>query len=94
MRRHVVVTAAVLPPLLEQPRAAPGQPLPLPRLWAQGLGRKDVCPMGYADDTHAITLKPRARRGRDFPDWQAVVARTAVWLADKGQSANTGKSSS
>ena len=34
MRRHVFVTTAALPPLLEQPWAAPGQPLPSPRLRA------------------------------------------------------------
>ena len=51
MRHHVVVTTAALPPLLKQPRAAPGQPLPSPRLRAQGPGREDVCPLGYADDT-------------------------------------------
>ena len=60
MRRHFVVTTAA-PRLLEQPRAAPGQPLPSPRLRAQGPGRKDVCPLGYADDTQAITLEPRPR---------------------------------
>ena len=51
MRRHVVVTTAVLPPLLQQPWAAPGQPLPSPLLRTQGPGREDICPLGYADDT-------------------------------------------
>ena len=93
MRRHIVVTTAALLPLLEQPRAAPGQPLPSPRLRAQGPGREDVCPVGYADDTQAITLEPRPG-ARGIPGLQAVVDRTAVWLADTGQNANAGKSSS
>ena len=93
MRRHVVVATAALPPLLEQPRAAPGQPLPSPRLRTQGPGRADLCPLGYADDTQAITLEPRPG-APGVPDSQAVVDRTAVWLADTGQSANAAKSSS
>ena len=93
MRRHVVVTTAALPPLLEQPRAAQGQPLPSPRLWAQGPGREDVCPLGYADDTQAITLEPRPG-AQGIPDLQAVVDRTAVWLADTRQNTNATKSSS
>ena len=93
MRRHVVVTTAALPPLLEQPRAALGQPLPSPHLWAQGPRREDVCSLGYADDTQAITLEPRPGV-QGIPDSQAVVDRTAVWLADTGQNANAAKSSS
>ena len=93
MRRHVVVTTATLPPLLEQPRAAPGQQPPPPRLRAQGPGREDLCPLGYADDTQAITLEPRPG-AQGVPDSQAVVDRTAVWLADTGQNANAAKSSS
>ena len=93
MRRHVIVATAALPPLLEQPWAAPGQPLPSPRLRAQGPGREDVCPLGYADNTQAITLKPRLG-AQGIPDSQAVVDRTAVWLADTGQNANAAKSSS
>ena len=93
MRRHVVVTTAALPPVLEQPRPAPGQPLPSLRLPAQRPGREDVCPLRYADDTQAITLEPRPG-AREIPDSQAVVDRTAIWLADTGQNANAGKSSS
>ena len=93
MRRHVVVTTATLPPLLEQPRAAPGQPLPPPRLRVQGPGREDVCPLGYADDTQPITLEPRPG-ALGIPDSQAVVDRTAVWVADTGQNANAAKSCS
>ena len=93
MRRHIVVTTAALPLLLEQPRAAPGPLLPSSRLWAQGPGREDVCPLGYADYTQAITLElwPGAQ---GIPDSQAVVDCTAVWLADTGQNANAAKSSS
>ena len=50
-----------------------------------------VCPTGYADDTQAITLAlaaaPRAEA-------QAVMDRTAVWMADTGQSGNAAKSTS
>ena len=92
MRRHVVVTTAALPPLREQPRAAPGQ-LPSPRLRTQGPGREDVCPLGHADDTQAITLEPRPG-AQGVSDSQAVLDRTAIWLADTGQNANAAKSSS
>ena len=92
MRRHVVTTAT-LPPLLKQPRTVPGPPLPPPCLRAQGPGREDVCPLGYADDTQAITLQPRPGE-QGIPASQAVVDRTAVWLADTGQNANAAKSSS
>ena len=68
MKRHIAVTTAALPLLLEQPRAAPRQPLPSPRLLAQGPGREDVCPLGYADDTQAITLEPRlGAQGIPYP---------------------------
>ena len=84
---------AALPPLLEQARAAPRQPLPSPGLQVQGPGREDICPLGYADDTHAITLEPQLGV-QGIPDSQAVVDRTAVWLADTGQNAKAAKSSS
>ena len=45
MRRHVVVMTAALPPLLEQPRAALGQPLPSPPAGAR-TGARGHVPLG------------------------------------------------
>ena len=67
--------------------------MPSPRLRAQGPGREDVCLSGHADDTQAITREPWPG-AREIPDSQAVMDRTAVWLADTGQNANAGKSTS
>ena len=93
MRRHVVGTTAALPPLLKQTLAAPGQLLPSLRLQAHGPGHEDVSPLGYRDDTQAITVEPRPG-AQGIPDSQAIVDRTAVWPADTGQNANAAKSSS
>ena len=52
-----------------------------------------MCPLGYANDTQAITLEPRPG-AQGIPDSQAVLDRTAVWPADTGHNANAAKSSS
>ena len=48
MWQHVAVTTAAIPPIYERLAVAPG-----------GRGREDVCPIGYTDDTQAITLEPK-----------------------------------
>ena len=93
LRRHVVVTTGALLPRREQPDAVPGHPRPPPLLREQGPGREDVCPLGYADDTQAVTLEPRPGAGGVL-DSQAVMDCTEGWLVDTGQDANAGKSNS
>ena len=63
MRKHVVVATRRLPPRNVGP-PLPGMPWGMPwALGAQGAGMVAVCPTGYADDTHAITLAPAAAGG-------------------------------
>ena len=87
MRKHVVVATRRLPLRTVGP-PLPGMP------WAlepQGAGMAAVCPTGYADDMQAITLAPAAA---PMAEAQAVMDRTAVWMADTGQSGNAAKSTS
>ena len=58
-------------------------------LQPQGAGMAAVCPTGYADDTQAITLDLAAA---PMAEAQAITDRTAVWMADTGQSGNAAKS--
>ena len=87
IRKHVVVATCQLPP------RNVGPPLPgmLPALEPPGAGVAAVCPKGYVDETQAITL---AAVAAPMAEAQAVTDRTAVWMADTGQSGNAAKSTS
>ena len=63
MRKHVVVaTRWLVPPNVEPPLPAmPSAAKP------QGEEVAVVCPTGYADDTHAITVAPAAAPMADDP---------------------------
>ena len=85
MHKHVVVATRRLPPC-NVGLPLPGMP-PAPR----GARMAAVCPTWYADDTRAITLAPAAA---PMAEAQGVTDRTAMWMADTGQSGNAAKSTS